>query len=84
MIPPTTHPAGKSPPVPLPAATQEMLKYFPVMSGLSKDYWPENEPRVIKRVGDLQRLVPVLLLSLNPDAEMDTLAFSPAGSDTRS
>lgn len=58
MIRPPAPQTGQRPPILLPAAIREMLEYFSNNAWFVKGYWPENEPRVTRLLGDLQRLAP--------------------------
>jgi SAM-dependent methyltransferase len=56
-------------------AIQEMLEYFSNNAWFVKDYWPENEPRVTKLLGDLQRWVPAPARVFEPGCGNGYISF---------
>ena len=75
MIQPLAHQAGQRSPTLLHAAIREMLEYFSSNTWFVKGYWPENEPRVTRLLGDLQRVVPAPASVFEPGCGNGYISF---------
>jgi len=58
MSQPLAHEVRERSVVSLPTAIREMLEYFSDNTWFVENYWPENAPRVIRMLRDLQRAAP--------------------------
>jgi SAM-dependent methyltransferase len=62
-------------PILLQTAVREMLDYFSDNAWFVSDYWPENKPRVLRLLGDLQRLSPAPASVFEPGCGNGYISF---------